>query len=77
MFGTNNPKNLTEIADGEGNSEVPAMDTASIIGLVVWFCCVLYSSIRCDNQVIIIKSFGFHLSNNPDQQQMTPLPASR
>lgn len=43
----NTPKNLTEIADGEGTSEVPAMDTASIIGLVVWFCCVLYSSIRC------------------------------
>ena len=24
----------------------PAMDTASIIGLVIWFACVLYSSIR-------------------------------
>jgi hypothetical protein len=24
----------------------PAMDTASIFGLVIWFCCVLYSSIR-------------------------------
>ena len=46
MFGTG-PKNLTDIADGEGSSEVPAMDTASIIGLIVWFCCVLYSSIRC------------------------------
>merc|ERR1711862_472941 len=23
-----------------------AMDTSSIIGLIVWFCCVLYSSIR-------------------------------
>jgi hypothetical protein len=22
------------------------MDTASIIGLLVWFCCILYSSIR-------------------------------
>ncbi len=24
----------------------PAMDTASIFGLIIWFCCVLYSSIR-------------------------------
>ena len=45
MLGTG-PKNLTDIADGEGSSEVPAMDTASIIGLIVWFCCVLYSSVR-------------------------------
>ena len=27
-------------------SENPSMDTASIFGLVIWFCCVLYSSIR-------------------------------
>ena len=59
MFGTNNPKNLTEIADGEGNSEVPAMDTASIIGLVVWFCCVLYSSIRCVTFIPVSKSYVF------------------
>jgi len=26
--------------------EAPTMDTASIIGLLVWFCCVLYSSIK-------------------------------
>merc|ERR1711988_305414 len=45
VFGVG-PKNLTDIADGEGSTEVPAMDTASIIGLIVWFCCVLYSSIR-------------------------------
>lgn len=55
----NTPKNLTEIADGEGTSEVPAMDTASIIGLVVWFCCVLYSSIRWADQVIMIMSWVF------------------
>ena len=24
----------------------PTMDTASIFGLVLWFCCILYSSIR-------------------------------
>ena len=24
----------------------PSMDTASIIGLIIWFVCVLYSSIR-------------------------------
>ena len=50
MFG---PKNLTAIVDGEGSIDAPAMDTASIIGLVVWFCCVLYSSIRCVHKVII------------------------
>jgi len=32
------------VASGEDTS-VPSMDTASIIGLVVWFCCVLYASI--------------------------------
>merc|ERR1712045_799705 len=26
--------------------ESPAMDTVGIIGLIVWFCCVLYSSVR-------------------------------
>merc|ERR1712045_769497 len=29
-----------------GAEEHPSMDTSSIVGLVVWFCCVLYSSIR-------------------------------
>ena len=29
-----------------GAQEHPSMDTSSIVGLVVWFCCVLYSSIR-------------------------------
>ena len=43
VFGS---KNSTAITDGESSSETPAMDTASIIGLIVWFCCVLYSSIR-------------------------------
>ena len=46
MFGKRNVTQ-TAIADGEASTEVPAMDTASIIGLIVWFCCVLYSSIRC------------------------------
>jgi len=27
-------------------ASTPSMDTSSIIGLIVWFCCVLYSSIR-------------------------------
>jgi len=45
VFGTNH-STQTAIADEEGSTEVPAMDTASIIGLIVWFCCVLYSSIR-------------------------------
>merc|ERR1719251_140891 len=37
-------QNKTSTAGEE--SDGPAMDTASIIGLVVWFACVLYSSIR-------------------------------
>ena len=38
------PRNST-ITDSTDQT-TPSMDTASIIGLVVWFCCVLYSSIR-------------------------------
>ena len=38
-------KNSTAVPEDDANTS-PAMDTASIIGLVVWFCCVLYSSIR-------------------------------
>ena len=41
VFGAQNRTSTAE--DGEGN---PSMDTASIIGLIVWFACVLYSSIR-------------------------------
>jgi len=37
-------KNSTSVTDEASSS--PAMDTSSIIGLIVWFCCVLYSSIR-------------------------------
>ena len=33
-----------------GADEHPSMDTSSIVGLVVWFCCVLYSSIRFANR---------------------------
>jgi hypothetical protein len=29
-----------------GPSDHPSMDTSSIFGLIIWFCCVLYSSIR-------------------------------
>ena len=32
-----------------GAQEHPSMDTSSIVGLVVWFCCVLYSSIRFEH----------------------------
>ena len=60
MFGTRNvTQTQTAIADGEGSTEVPAMDTASIIGLIVWFCCVLYSSIRCVTFISMSKSFVF------------------
>jgi len=35
------------LVSGKGNpTEEAGMDTASIFGLVIWFCCVLYSSIR-------------------------------
>lgn len=37
---THGPNNM------ETEEEVPRMDTASIIGLCVWFGCVLYSSIK-------------------------------
>jgi len=38
--------NSTGGGAGAGVDGTPSMDTSSIIGLVVWFCCVLYSSIR-------------------------------
>jgi len=40
--------NMTSLAHSENSSEdeVPSMDTSSIIGLLVWFACVLYSSIK-------------------------------
>ncbi|XP_023342465.1 serine incorporator 1 isoform X2 [Eurytemora carolleeae] len=41
VFGNKTQTN-TEGEDGSS----PSMDTAGIIGLIVWFCCVLYSSIR-------------------------------
>ena len=40
-------KNVTsEVGMEDEAKESPAMDTAGIIGLIVWFCCVLYSSVR-------------------------------
>ena len=39
------------------------MDTASIIGLIVWFCCVLYSSIRCGTPCIQGFCFNFFLNS--------------
>jgi len=42
MFGGHSNKTSPAGEDGES----PAMDTTSIIGLIVWFACVLYSSIR-------------------------------
>ena len=40
-------KNVTsEVGMEDEAEESPAMDTAGIIGLIVWFCCVLYSSVR-------------------------------
>ena len=50
LFGGN--KTSFEISDSEDVKAVhipeqrPSMDTASIIGLIIWFICVLYSSIR-------------------------------
>ena len=44
VFGVKN-KTLTG-EDGETGDQSPSMDSASIIGLIVWFACVLYSSIR-------------------------------
>ena len=41
--GTYNHREQKAAGDGEQH---PSMDTSSIVGLVVWFCCVLYSSIR-------------------------------
>jgi len=32
--------------DGDDDAPTPIMDTSSIIGLFIWFACVLYSSIR-------------------------------
>lgn len=51
-FGGGNKTNSLMISDSEDVKAVhipegrPSMDTASIIGLIIWFACVLYSSIR-------------------------------
>ena len=41
MFGGHN-----KTSPAVDDSDAPSMDSASIIGLIVWFACVLYSSIR-------------------------------
>nr|CAG4636224.1 EOG090X07ET [Eubosmina coregoni]SVE69841.1 EOG090X07ET [Eubosmina coregoni] len=41
--------NFSDILNGESgddDSKKPVLDAESIVGLVIWFCCVLYSSIR-------------------------------
>lgn len=42
VFGAHNATSPADIDDPKG----PTMDTSSIIGLLVWFACVLYSSIK-------------------------------
>ena len=52
ILGGGNKTQSLMIADSEDVKAVhipegrPSMDTASIIGLIIWFACVLYSSIR-------------------------------
>ncbi len=42
--------NFSEIINGQTGSSTegqkPTFDAESIVGLLIWFCCVLYSSIR-------------------------------
>uniref|UniRef100_A0A0K2TW47 Putative serine incorporatorlike [Megachile rotundata] n=1 Tax=Lepeophtheirus salmonis TaxID=72036 RepID=A0A0K2TW47_LEPSM len=44
IFGSS--KNVTDFHTDHEHNEAPMMDTTSIIGLVIWFVCLLYSSIR-------------------------------
>ena len=46
VFGSSH--NVTTPLNGEDDDGMdgPSMDTSSIIGLLVWFACVLYSSIK-------------------------------
>ena len=46
VFGSSH--NVTTPLNGEDDDGIdgPSMDTSSIIGLLVWFACVLYSSIK-------------------------------
>ncbi|CAB4056471.1 SERINC1_3 [Lepeophtheirus salmonis] len=44
FFGSS--KNVTDFHTDHEHNEAPMMDTTSIIGLVIWFVCLLYSSIR-------------------------------
>jgi len=55
----------TEQSEGEGGwskdnnqGEHPSIDTESIVGLVVWFLCVLYSSIKTSNSSSAAKLTG-------------------
>ena len=47
---TNSTAGVTTVSPGDGGDDAakvnPTMDTSSIFGLMVWFACVLYSSIR-------------------------------
>jgi hypothetical protein len=45
IFAKNSSGSTTDFQAAK-TSDNPTMDTASIFGLVIWFCCVLYSSIR-------------------------------
>jgi len=46
VFGQHNITSLAHSENSSEEEEVPSMDTSSIIGLLVWFACVLYSSIK-------------------------------
>jgi len=43
---------------GQGTTDHPRLDTESIVGLVVWFLCVLYSSIKTSNSSSAAKLTG-------------------
>ena len=63
ILGGGNKTNSLMISDSEDVKAVhipegrPSMDTASIIGLIIWFACVLYSSIRSSSNAQAARYF--------------------
>ena len=69
VFGSSH--NVTTPLNGEDEGmDGPSMDTSSIIGLLVWFACVLYSSIKSttNSQAARITMTDTVSSNRPFSQ---------
>ena len=49
---------------GDKDTPTPIMDTSSIIGLFIWFACVLYSSIRTSSNSQASRLVSFYVNSH-------------